>query len=579
MAKALQICANGFCCQQENAYDDIKVYTALKTHQQRTPQERRKFIAAASLDNSCMNCFLSVHGISKSTFCRIRRQSQGHTFLHGNKGTRKPRTAVLLAEEWVRDYAIKAGDHMPDFDEIHLPEFTWNAVWNRSVQELGSNVALNKQQFTRIGKNLTRPRVKVTQSKRFSKCNHCVRLKTVIRQSVGIRKNYWKNEHEKHNDWQMRERKKMAKHVQKATNPGTKDKYMVIEMDNMDNAKTQCPQMPREPKDLDKKTRLTTHITGVHIPGESKPFRCYTWHDRFPTGSDTVLTLLLKILDDLEGPHPETLYLHLDNCWRENKNKYLLSLTHLLVGKGVFKKIKICFLPVGHTHNIVDQMFSRFSVALKTENIFTVDDLHRACRKGYNAKACKCGLMSRWHLKKDKLQDVGCECPQVEVVFKHIDMMACWSPIILLHIPTNVVGVSKPRCFRVKRDSHGVVRHHYRNQLHTTTDQDTYARNLNGGVEQQPDGSPFDLQPQELQWMPHNQKGYQLFSEIPDELDVYQVPLKSIDTDALEETRKTLEPYLDDVQKTWWLNRIATFKTEDERSESLSFYLSVIFMV
>ena len=207
----------------------------------------------------------------------------------------------------------------------------------------------------------------MTQSKRFSKCNHCVRLKTLIRQSVGMRKDYWKKQHEEHNEWQMRERKKMAKHVQKATNPATKHKYMVIEMDNMDNLKTHLPQMPREPKELDKKARLTTHITGVHIPGDSRPFRCYTWHDRFPTGSDTVLTLLLKVLGDLEGPHPETLYLHLDNCWRENKNKYLLSLTHLLVAKGIFKKIKICFLPVGHTHNIVDQVFSRFSIALQTQ--------------------------------------------------------------------------------------------------------------------------------------------------------------------------------------------------------------------
>ena len=153
MRKAVQLCADGFCCQQENDLDEIKVYMTLKEQQQRTPLERRKFIAFASLDDCCLDCFLSVHGISKSTFFRIRRErSKGDTFDHGNLGTKRPRHAGLLSEEWLRDYSIKAGDHMPDVDEIHLPDFTWKAVWNRCMQELGSNLVVNIQQFTKIGK-------------------------------------------------------------------------------------------------------------------------------------------------------------------------------------------------------------------------------------------------------------------------------------------------------------------------------------------------------------------------------------------------------------------------------------------
>jgi hypothetical protein len=369
----------------------------------------------------------------------------------------------------------------------------------------------------------------------------------------------------------MRERKKMATHVNKAFDPDTKQKSMVIEMDNMDNLKTGVPQMAREPKSLDKKERLTTHITGVHVPGQSKPFRCYTWHDRFPSGSDAVMTMVLCTLLNYEGPIPEVLYLHLDNCWRENKNKYVLALMHLLVGNGIFKKVKVCFLPVGHTHNIVDQMFSCFSRALKCSDIFTVDDLHRVCKGAYTAQACKCGMASRWQIKKNTLKDQGCDCPEVEVGFEHIDVMACWTTHLLEHIPTNIIGVSKPRCFKIERDGHGVVRHHYRQQLQTSRDQQTIQKNLNAGVDKQPENSPFEIAPEVLQWMPHNQEGFRMFNDpFTRELTIYQVPVMPIDTAALEDTCTRLLPYMNEEQTSWWRNRINIFKAEDERSNNYS---------
>ncbi|KAL6040863.1 Transposase [Balamuthia mandrillaris] len=49
--------------------------------------------------------------------------------------------------------------------------------------------------------------------------------------------------------------------------------------------------------------------------------------------------------------HPnQTLYLQADNCYKENKNKYLLAFLCWLVHLKMFSKIKLCFLPPGHTH-------------------------------------------------------------------------------------------------------------------------------------------------------------------------------------------------------------------------------------
>ncbi|XP_028517987.1 uncharacterized protein LOC114576108 [Exaiptasia diaphana] len=49
----------------------------------------------------------------------------------------------------------------------------------------------------------------------------------------------------------------------------------------------------------------------------------------------------------------------MDNCWRENKNQFVLVFLAVLVQLNIFKKVKVNFLMVGHTHEDVDQLFSR----------------------------------------------------------------------------------------------------------------------------------------------------------------------------------------------------------------------------
>ena len=50
---------------------------------------------------------------------------------------------------------------------------------------------------------------------------------------------------------------------------------------------------------------------------------------------------------------PPVLYLQLDNTARENKNKFIMTFLALLVERGVFEKIKVNFLLVGHTHEVL----------------------------------------------------------------------------------------------------------------------------------------------------------------------------------------------------------------------------------
>jgi hypothetical protein len=60
----------------------------------------------------------------------------------------------------------------------------------------------------------------------------------------------------------------------------------------------------------------------------------YEW----PHDANLIANIMLLIFNQ-EKPLPPVLYLQLDNCFRENKNKYMLGFCSLLVEFGIFKKV------------------------------------------------------------------------------------------------------------------------------------------------------------------------------------------------------------------------------------------------
>ena len=46
-------------------------------------------------------------------------------------------------------------------------------------------------------------------------------------------------------------------------------------------------------------------------------------------------------------------------------------------------EVEIDYLPVGHTHELIDQVFSRFAIALATKECFTIDDFHKILSDSY----------------------------------------------------------------------------------------------------------------------------------------------------------------------------------------------------
>ncbi len=102
-------------------------------------------------------------------------------------------------------------------------------------------------------------------------------------------------------------------------------------------------------------------------------------------------TIELKTPSENKGPKllPKKFLLQMDNCVKDNKNKYLLAFLSLLMAKEVFQEVKLKFLVVGHTHEDIDGCFGYLSENLREQNIYILVDLmkgfHGLVRKTFHS--------------------------------------------------------------------------------------------------------------------------------------------------------------------------------------------------
>jgi hypothetical protein len=119
-----------------------------------------------------------------------------------------------------------------------------------------------------------------------------------------------------------------------------------------------------------------TQIAVVHAPGTDRVKAFVVWEDIAGNPNWTCHTLdqVLKQEEEIREEWPEVLYLQTDNCFRENKNTYLMNYCCWLVERDVFKQVFVSFLPTGHTHFDPDQVASRISEAVSARDVTSLDD-------------------------------------------------------------------------------------------------------------------------------------------------------------------------------------------------------------
>eukprot|EP00873_Tetraselmis_striata_P022857 jgi/Tetstr1/443121/TSEL_031177.t1 len=151
--------------------------------------------------------------------------------------------------------------------------------------------------------------------------------------------------------------------------------FSFFEIDSMDSAKTLLPHWVRIPKTVKPDMLLKYHLTCVKYDGY-RPDDIYYYTNTIPYDSSTTCTLIwITIMKEIQhrGRKIPYIRIQMDNTVRENKNRNVAALCNWLVSIGICDVIHLVFLPVGHTHERVDQIFSRISLALSRSSAYTIE--------------------------------------------------------------------------------------------------------------------------------------------------------------------------------------------------------------
>lgn len=158
---------------------------------------------------------------------------------------------------------------------------------------------------------------------------------------------------------------------------------MGLAIDGFDQKKTELPHIRRRPKDIDGLQYIHVHVVGCLIFSKTTTPYVFVNYPNIPNDGNLTIHVIQEVIRTWDGPLPKNLYVQLDNTSRENRNKLVIAYLNMLVEKDVFKKVKLGFLLVGHTHDQIEQMFSRFSVGLNGKDVKTTRDMCTVFQRKY----------------------------------------------------------------------------------------------------------------------------------------------------------------------------------------------------
>ena len=341
-------------------------------------------------DRCCRKAFKIALGIGNMRLNRIQHRClYGDAILEHLNADYSGRGLVgQHAVNWLQNYFTLHCEVMPTTGRLHLSDnYTRDELFKmyRDEMESRSERYVRYSQFTRLWK-IKFDNVLIPRKVRMGVCALCANLKSMIKGAKNdiAQKECYKKSLTDHRDSQAKERKKAMHHRDKALkSPG---RYMCLMIDGMDQKKTCLPHFARLPKDIAEDCLVQMHLVGcLSYHNVVKPWVFLTYPN-VHNDPNLTITIIQRVLQSWIGPLPPVLYVQLDNTARENKNSSVFGYLSMLVEKGVFKKVKVNFLLVGHTHNHIDQMFSTFSKKLSRYDAFTLPALCDLISQAYTPK-------------------------------------------------------------------------------------------------------------------------------------------------------------------------------------------------
>ncbi|XP_065945227.1 uncharacterized protein [Magallana gigas] len=301
---------------------------------------------------------------------------------------------------------------MPHQEKVTLPAgMKKTDVWKLMTSDLDRQ-SLAKSSFMKIWKN-SFSNVTIVKKNPFSKCHICTTLHFEYEQCGRYDKEAKKLIIDKKREhWEYVRKQKDAYYMRREASCLYPKRFLTIIMDGIDQQKTNIPILYTKAKNSEQISNLQqvrTHLLGVlvHRVSETSGMRKVGFGHfdlmQYPHDANLNLTVLLETLCEFKDALGTELHLQTDSA-SDNKNKTALDFLGLLVHLGIFEEVflvyimhnlilnyflfinkyllvtytvtnilfLLCYLhmlPVGHTHEDIDSMFSIFSSSLKGDII------------------------------------------------------------------------------------------------------------------------------------------------------------------------------------------------------------------
>ena len=310
-------------------------------------------------------------------------------YQHGNAGCLQQETpATTGAICWLKSFGEAYGQFSPEENVTVLSywlkkQFLFKMYLDETAaphisQSLFYEIFKTKFGHHRLDKTL--PWLRISKYSTHSVCSICVALnnnhkqcktEAEIKQATALKNNHRIN-------FGLARRK--VEEVKQSAISFPSDN-LFLQIDGMDNSKSYLPRYLELSKDQVQKERLPSKISGCTIYNgwyeENRKVLFYINHDIFENGSNMIITIVYLLIQEFLKDHnklPRKLHLNMDNCWKENKNRFVFSFLASLLELKIFEEISCNYLMVGHTGNEVRNQ-KHFCDCLTNFHCFQVDQL------------------------------------------------------------------------------------------------------------------------------------------------------------------------------------------------------------
>ena len=226
--------------------------------------------------------------------------------------------------------------------------------------------------------------LQIKRHKPVSKCAECVAISKRIMGAESFEKMaFWKRKRAQHHRDVKAERKSYYDARQKAKDSPRELLCLII--DGMDQKKTDIPGAGGR-RDRGDHAAIKTRIVGVKVHGRKQFF--YVCPPDIPHDINGTWSMITDVINQIRDSEPGSklppkLHIQMDNTTSDNKTKVHFLATRHLVQAGVFEEVTTGFLPVGHTHEDIDQCFSTIARYLYSHPCDTFDELVQACMDSF----------------------------------------------------------------------------------------------------------------------------------------------------------------------------------------------------